>query len=235
MCECVYIIPGHPHVLSLCSILPHVFHYVLMWSQMFHVLYSPVWNVLLCSMFSYVLCSGMFSYVLLCCSMFSYVLLCSSVFSHVLCSGMFSCVLTCSVFWNVLLCSVFSYVLTCSVFFCVLLCSGMFSHVLVCCHMFCVPLCSGVRVLLRSGQSLKVREHKVLGPYVDGLSQLAVTNFEVNTHTHTHRRKITSTSHQQPLTSMSLCVRYHKRHRTVFDGGNRLCRPICLDSGLWEL
>ncbi|XP_031431833.1 LOW QUALITY PROTEIN: kinesin-like protein KIF13A [Clupea harengus] len=29
-----------------------------------------------------------------------------------------------------------------------------------------------------SGQSLKVREHKVLGPYVDGLSQLAVTNFE---------------------------------------------------------
>lgn len=31
----------------------------------------------------------------------------------------------------------------------------------------------------RSRQSLKVREHKVLGPYVDGLSQLAVTNFEV--------------------------------------------------------
>uniref|UniRef100_A0A452QKI1 Kinesin family member 13A n=1 Tax=Ursus americanus TaxID=9643 RepID=A0A452QKI1_URSAM len=27
-------------------------------------------------------------------------------------------------------------------------------------------------------QSLKVREHKVLGPYVDGLSQLAVTSFE---------------------------------------------------------
>ncbi|XP_053288790.1 kinesin-like protein KIF13A isoform X2 [Pleuronectes platessa] len=27
-------------------------------------------------------------------------------------------------------------------------------------------------------QSLKVREHKVLGPYVDGLSQLAVSNFE---------------------------------------------------------
>uniref|UniRef100_A0AAZ3RJP4 Kinesin family member 13A n=1 Tax=Oncorhynchus tshawytscha TaxID=74940 RepID=A0AAZ3RJP4_ONCTS len=31
-----------------------------------------------------------------------------------------------------------------------------------------------------SRQSLKVREHKVLGPYVDGLSQLAVTNFEVS-------------------------------------------------------
>ncbi|KAJ3598073.1 hypothetical protein NHX12_001587 [Muraenolepis orangiensis] len=30
----------------------------------------------------------------------------------------------------------------------------------------------------RSRVSLKVREHKVLGPYVDGLSQLAVTNFE---------------------------------------------------------
>uniref|UniRef100_A0A5F8HK25 Kinesin family member 13A n=1 Tax=Monodelphis domestica TaxID=13616 RepID=A0A5F8HK25_MONDO len=29
-----------------------------------------------------------------------------------------------------------------------------------------------------SRQSLKVREHKVLGPYVDGLSQLAVTSFE---------------------------------------------------------
>ncbi|XP_075682712.1 kinesin-like protein KIF13A isoform X3 [Rhinoderma darwinii] len=29
-----------------------------------------------------------------------------------------------------------------------------------------------------SRQSLKVREHKVLGPYVDGLSQLAVTTFE---------------------------------------------------------
>lgn len=28
-------------------------------------------------------------------------------------------------------------------------------------------------------QSLKVREHNVLGPYVDGLSQLAVTDFEV--------------------------------------------------------
>lgn len=27
--------------------------------------------------------------------------------------------------------------------------------------------------------SLKVREHNVLGPYVDGLSQLAVTSFEV--------------------------------------------------------
>lgn len=30
-------------------------------------------------------------------------------------------------------------------------------------------------------QSLKVREHNVLGPYVDGLSQLAVTSFEVST------------------------------------------------------
>lgn len=28
-------------------------------------------------------------------------------------------------------------------------------------------------------QSLKVREHNVLGPYVDGLSQLAVTSFQV--------------------------------------------------------
>ncbi|XP_061676647.1 kinesin-like protein KIF13A isoform X3 [Syngnathoides biaculeatus] len=37
-----------------------------------------------------------------------------------------------------------------------------------------------VRDLLdpKGRQSLKVREHKVLGPYVDGLSQLAVTNFE---------------------------------------------------------
>lgn len=29
-------------------------------------------------------------------------------------------------------------------------------------------------------RSLKVREHNVMGPYVDGLSQLAVTSFEVN-------------------------------------------------------
>jgi kinesin family protein 13 len=28
-------------------------------------------------------------------------------------------------------------------------------------------------------QSLKVREHNVFGPYVDGLSQLAVTDFQV--------------------------------------------------------
>lgn len=28
-------------------------------------------------------------------------------------------------------------------------------------------------------KSLKVREHNVLGPYVDGLSQLAVTSFQV--------------------------------------------------------
>jgi kinesin family protein 13 len=31
-------------------------------------------------------------------------------------------------------------------------------------------------------QSLKVREHNVLGPYVDGLSQLAVTSFQVCSH-----------------------------------------------------
>lgn len=36
----------------------------------------------------------------------------------------------------------------------------------------------------RGRQSLKVREHKVLGPYVDGLSQLAVTCFEVCLFTH---------------------------------------------------
>lgn len=30
-----------------------------------------------------------------------------------------------------------------------------------------------------SKQGLKVREHNVLGPYVDGLSQLAVTSYEV--------------------------------------------------------
>lgn len=29
-------------------------------------------------------------------------------------------------------------------------------------------------------QSLKVREHNVLGPYVDGLSQLAVASYKVN-------------------------------------------------------
>lgn len=33
-------------------------------------------------------------------------------------------------------------------------------------------------------QSLKVREHNVLGPYVDGLSQLAVTSFQVRSSLH---------------------------------------------------
>lgn len=34
---------------------------------------------------------------------------------------------------------------------------------------------------LSSGkQSLRVREHKVLGPYVDGLSRLAVASYKVN-------------------------------------------------------
>lgn len=48
-----------------------------------------------------------------------------------------------------------------------------FSCLFTCTHDFTFS------VFLRSRQSLKVREHKVLGPYVDGLSQLAVTSFEV--------------------------------------------------------
>lgn len=35
-------------------------------------------------------------------------------------------------------------------------------------------------------RSLRVREHAVLGPYVDGLSQLAVTSFQVIACCHTH-------------------------------------------------
>ena len=31
----------------------------------------------------------------------------------------------------------------------------------------------------RSRQALRVREHNVLGPYVDGLSRLAVANYKV--------------------------------------------------------
>ena len=38
----------------------------------------------------------------------------------------------------------------------------------------CLLLCS-----VRSKHSLRVREHKVLGPYVDGLSKLAVSSFHV--------------------------------------------------------
>lgn len=34
--------------------------------------------------------------------------------------------------------------------------------------------------LCRGRQALRVREHKVLGPYVDGLSRLAVTSYKVN-------------------------------------------------------
>lgn len=33
--------------------------------------------------------------------------------------------------------------------------------------------------LYRSRQALRVREHKVLGPYVDGLSRLAVASYKV--------------------------------------------------------
>lgn len=36
-----------------------------------------------------------------------------------------------------------------------------------------------ISVLNRSRQTLKVREHSVLGPYVDGLSKLAVTSYKV--------------------------------------------------------
>lgn len=36
-----------------------------------------------------------------------------------------------------------------------------------------------VSVMNRSRQTLKVREHSVLGPYVDGLSKLAVTSYKV--------------------------------------------------------
>lgn len=32
----------------------------------------------------------------------------------------------------------------------------------------------------RSRQALRVREHKVLGPYVDGLSRLAVASYKVH-------------------------------------------------------
>lgn len=34
-------------------------------------------------------------------------------------------------------------------------------------------------IFRRSKQNLKVREHNILGPYVDGLSMLAVASFEV--------------------------------------------------------
>lgn len=34
-------------------------------------------------------------------------------------------------------------------------------------------------IFCRSKQNLKVREHNILGPYVDGLSMLAVASFEV--------------------------------------------------------
>lgn len=34
--------------------------------------------------------------------------------------------------------------------------------------------------LSRGRQTLRVREHKVLGPYVDGLSRLAVASYKVN-------------------------------------------------------
>lgn len=46
--------------------------------------------------------------------------------------------------------------------------------------LFSFTHCVAFSIFWRSRQSLKVREHKVFGPYVDGLSQLAVTSFEVS-------------------------------------------------------
>lgn len=39
-------------------------------------------------------------------------------------------------------------------------------------------------------RSLRVREHAVLGPYVDGLSQLAVSSFQVSFIFSLHTKKI---------------------------------------------
>lgn len=67
---------------------------------------------------------------------------------------------------------------------------------------------------LRSRQSLKVREHKVLGPYVDGLSQLAVTSFEVCVSPFCHR---TATRDEAEPTPVSLTNAPHVSHTHRLD------------------
>lgn len=44
-----------------------------------------------------------------------------------------------------------------------------------------IPIHSGFTSVSRGRQTLRVREHKVLGPYVDGLSRLAVACYKVTT------------------------------------------------------
>lgn len=52
-------------------------------------------------------------------------------------------------------------------------------------------------------RSLRVREHAVLGPYVDGLSQLAVTSFQVSS---SYVRKETTIMPRKIIASNYSCI-----------------------------
>lgn len=52
----------------------------------------------------------------------------------------------------------------------------------------------------RGRQTLRVREHKVLGPYVDGLSRLAVASYKVKT-IHWTKKPFMHLCHRLPQTS----------------------------------
>ena len=62
-------------------------------------------------------------------------------------------------------------------------------------------VCVCVCLFVCRKHNLKVREHSILGPYVDGLSTLAVSSFKVAWH---HTRRPVSSAH---CVSVLACLR----------------------------
>lgn len=61
-------------------------------------------------------------------------------------------------------------------------------------------------------RSLRVREHAVLGPYVDGLSQLAVTSFQVSS---SYVPKETTIISRKIIASKSYSVKVIMEHMSM--------------------
>ena len=59
---------------------------------------------------------------------------------------------------------------------------------------------------LRAKSSLKVREHKSLGPYVENLSNLAVSSFKVSSTTNHMTCRIIVVSSKLLRVTSSLCI-----------------------------
>lgn len=85
----------------------------------------------------------------------------------------------------------------------------------------------------RSRQSLKVREHKVLGPYVDGLSQLAVTSFEVCLLPFCHQSRVPPVSLIKSLvlhTPTDMIYSMHQRYRYII---SPIVKPLIYKKLCW--